>query len=265
MKKITILLCTLFLSAPLLMHAQGTVNALENDYGARVAVGLNKKLVKGVHVKLDFEGRMSDNFSNFGRYDVGAGMTFKVGSMFKLGFGYIFISKKNSSDVWKPRHRVYGDAAMTFKTGVWNFQVKERLQLTHRDVGNYCQTTPNSLSLKSRFKISYKGLANVTPYGYIELRNVFNDPSCSATWSTTSLAYSDYEFAGYTDMYINRVRGALGLEWKLNKQNALEFSVLTDYCYDKNIDVNSSYTKLKSLTYDQALNVSACVGYTFSF
>ena len=119
--------------------------------------------------------------------------------------------------------------------------------------------------LKSRFKVSYKGFASVTPYGYVEVRNVFNDPRCSATWSTASQAYTDYSFKGYSDAYVNRIRGSLGLEWKLSKQHALDFYVLGDYCYDKNIDTNSSGTKLKSLTYDQAFNMALCIGYQFSF
>ena len=55
------------------------------------------------------------------------------------------------------------------------------------------------------------------------------------------------------------------LEWALSKQHALDFYLLGDYCYEKNIDTNSSGTKLKSLTYDQAFNMALCVGYQFSF
>ena len=105
----------------------------------------------------------------------------------------------------------------------------------------------------------------MTPYGYVELRNVFNDPSCKAVWSTVSLAYSEYEFGGYNDAYVNRVRGCLGTEWKLDKKNALDLFLLADYCYDKNLDVNSSKTRLKSLTWDRSMKFSLGVGYTFSF
>lgn len=132
-------------------------------------------------------------------------------------------------------------------------------------MNNAYQDTPNALALKSRLKVAYKGFFNITPYGYVELRNVFNDPSCSAKWDETSQSYSDYSFNGYKDIYVNRVRGSLGLEWKLNKQHALDFYVLGDYCYDKNIDTNSKGTTLKSLTYDQCFNMAFCVGYQFSF
>ena len=262
MKKLVSLMIALL---PLAVFAQGTVNDLDTDFGARVGVSVNKKIAKGFHVVADGEFRLSDNFSTLGRYNLGLGVTYKISPVFKIGAGYQFIEKLNSSSEWKPRHRFYADASATLNAGGWRFSLKERLQLTHRDVGNVFQNNANSLALKSRFKVSYKGFTSVTPYGYVEVRNVFNDPACSATWSTTSQAYANYSFLGYTDAYVNRVRGSLGLEWKLSKQHALDFYVLGDYCYDKNIDTNSSGTKLKSLTYDQAFKTALCIGYQFSF
>jgi len=265
MKKGIAILCMLFVAAPFLASAQGTTNDLETDFGGRMSVTFDKKIKKGVHLKLDGEARFKDNFGTFGRYDLGVGMTYKISDLFKVGGGYIFINRLNSSNEWKTRHRVYGDAVLTLRSGDWRFSLKERLQLTHRDVNNKYQNVPNSLSLKSRIKVAYKGFYDITPYGYVELRNVFNDPSCSATWSTSSSSYSDYSFTGYNDVYINRVRGVLGAEWKLNKQHSFDFFLMSDYCYDKEIDTNAEGTKLKSLTYDQNFNVGIGIGYEFSF
>lgn len=262
MKKLITLIIALI---PVIGFAQGTVNDLETDLGGRVGVSVNKKIVKGLHIVADGEIRLSDNFSSLGRYQAGLGLTYKVSPIIKVGAGYQFIEKLNSSSEWKPRHRFYADASATLKAGDWRFSLKERLQLTHRNVNNVYQNNPNSLMLKSRVKVSYKGFSSVTPYGYVEVRNVFNDPSCSATWSTASLAYADYSFRGYTDTYVNRVRGSLGAEWKLSKHHALDFYLLTDYCYDKEIDTNSDGTALKSLTYDQAFKTAFCIGYQFSF
>ena len=260
-----LLIFALALALSGLARAQGTVNALENDLGGRFSVTLDKKIVKGVHLFAEGEARFSDNFSSFGRYQAGLGFTWKITDVFKVGTGYQFIQKQNSEGTWKPRHRVYLDGAVNLRAGDWRFSVKERLQLTYRDVNNAYQNNPNSLALKSRFKITYKGLTDVTPYGYIEIRNVFNDPSVKATWSTTSLSYADYSFGGYNDAYINRIRGSLGAEWKVSSQHALDFFLLTDYNYDKNIDTNAAGTTLKSLTWDQGIKVSLGIGYKFSF
>ncbi|MBQ9584281.1 MAG: DUF2490 domain-containing protein [Bacteroidales bacterium] len=259
-----LLILALVVSTAGIARAQGSVNAMENDFGGRFSVTADKKIVKGVHLFAEGEVRMSDNFSSLGRYQAGMGVTWKITDVFKVGTGYTFIQKQNSEGTWKPRHRVYLDGAVNLKAGYWRFSIKERLQLTHREVNNAYQNNPNSLALKSRFKIAYKGLQDVTPYGYIELRNVFNDPSVKATWSTTSLTYAEYSFGGYNDAYINRVRGSLGAEWKLSKKHALDFFLLTDYNYDKNIDTDAAGTTLKSLTWDQGINLSLGVGYKFA-
>lgn len=251
---------------PPLASAQGTLNDLEQNFGGRIGLTLDKKLAKGLHLSIDGEARFSDNFQTFGRYQAGIDLSYKINPTFKVGGGYIFIEKlTNSTKVWKPRHRFYLDGTATLHAGDWRFSLKERLQLTHRDVNNPYQNNPNSLALKSRLKAAYKGFLHVEPYAYAELRNVFNDPRCSATWNTVSQSYSDYDFLGYSDAYANRLRGALGLEYKVNRQHSFDFYVLTDYCRDKNIDTNAEGTKLKSLTYDQAFNVNLGIAYKFKF
>lgn len=260
-----LLIFALALSSAGFARAQGTVNAMENDFGGRVSVTLEKKLVKGVHLNAGVEARFNNNFTKFGRYQAGLGLTWKINDYFKLGTGYLFIHKQNSEGTWKPRHRVYLDGTVTFRAGDWRFSLKERLQYTRLNVNNTYQSNPNSLALKSRFKVSYKGLKKVTPYAYVELRNVFNDPSVKATWNSATQTYSDYSFGGYNHAYINRIRGSLGAEWKIVKHHYLDFFVLTDYNYNKNIDTNAEGTKLKSLTYNQGINVNLGVGYKFSF
>ncbi len=265
MKKISIIIIALLYVLPAGLKAQGTDNELETDFGARFNVTADKKISQGFHWTVDAEARLEDKFSSIGRLQVGTGLTYKINDYLKVGGGYVFMENKNSSDEWKIRHRIYGNATLGFRAGAWRFSLKERLQLTHRDVNNKYQTTPNSLTLKSRFKIAYKADRDWTPYAYAELRNVFNDPACSATWSTSSQAYSDYSFLGYTDTYFNRLRGCLGTEFKINKQNALDLFLLLDYNYDKDIDTNKEGTKLKSLTYDRKLMTSIGVSYIFSF
>ena len=250
---------------PIGLKAQGTDNELETDFGARFNVTADYKIVKGFHWTVDAEARMRDNFSELGRLQAGTGFSYKVNDFLKLGAGYIFMENKNSSDEWKIRHRFYGNATLGLKAGDWRFSLKERLQLTHRDVNNKFQNTPNSLALKSRFKVSYKGIHAWTPYAYAELRNVFNDPSCSATWSTASQAYSDYSFLGYTDAYVNRLRGCLGTEFKVSNQSSFDFFILLDSTRDKNIDTNKEGTKLKSLTYDRKFMTSLGISYIISF
>ena len=256
---------TIALLATATGFAQGTKSGLDKDFGARISLTADKKIIKGLHVSVTGEARMTDDFNTLGRYQGTLGVSYKFNNSFKIGAGYSFINKKNASDAWKPRHRVTLDGTYTLPVGPWRFSLKETLQLTLRDIKNTYQNNPASLALKSRFKIAYKGFKSVTPYVYAELRTVLNDPSFKATWNAAELVYDSYESTGNKDMYVNRLRGVAGLEWKLNKRNALDFYVLSDYCYEKNIDTNSKGTVLKSLTYDRALNTHFCIGYKFSF
>lgn len=258
-------LCAVMTLIPIFAGAQVTEEDLENDFGARVNLSLDKRIVKGFHVIADAEGRLSDDFKTFGRYQAGIGLTYKAYDFLKFGVGYTFIEKKNNSGVWKPRHRAYGDMTLTLKAGIWRFSLKERIQLTHMDVGNRFQKVPNAVELKSRVKVAFKPSAYFEPYAYFELRTRFNDPACTATWSTTSMSYSDYSFKGYTDAYNNRFRGALGTVYNFDSNHSLDFFLLGDYCHEKNIDTNAEGTTLKSLTYKRNLNFSLGIGYTFSF
>ena len=260
-----VIACALLTAGAFVSKAQITTEDLESEIGARVSVTADKKIVKGFHWNVEGEARMGDNLSDFGRYQFGTGLTWKATQWLKLGAGYIFIEDKNSSGEWKPRHRAYGDVTFSYKTGPWRFAIKERGQFTHRDVSNPFQKTPNQITLKSRFKVSYKVSQKLEPYGYVEIRNVFNDPACSATWSATGKKFSDYEFLGYTDTYINRYRGAVGVEWTVNRHSAFDFFVMGDYCYDKNIDTNKEGTKLKSISYSPAIKAHIGIGYTFNF
>ncbi len=261
-----LLICILLAAVPVLASAQISVNNEDMELGARLGATIDKKIVRGLHVSVSGEGRLTDNFSSLSRFDAEFGVTYKLNDSFKFGAGYVFIDRLSSSDVWKNRHRIYADAKYTLKAGYWNFSLRERLQLTHKDVNAYKhQSTPNSLALKSRVQVAYKGLFNLTPYFYLELRNVFNDPACAATWNTVSESFTDYAFTGYTDTYLNRVRGSVGAEWEIDRHNSFDFHLLADYCNDKKVDTGQGGTVLKSISYNRGFRAIFCVAYQFSF
>lgn len=263
-KPIFLLLSLLLL--PVSGRAQGTVNALENDFATRTSLSVDKKLAKGLHLSAEYQLRTENALSKIDRHQVSLGLDYKFNNWLKGGLSYTFIDHNGTNSGWEPRHRVSGSLIFGYRIGDWRFSLREMLQLTHQsgDFNPY-QEVPNLLTLKSRFKIQYKGFSAVEPYAFFELKNVFNAPACSATYNSSTATYSDYSFLGYGDTYINRWRGGLGLEWKLNKHNALEFYGLFDYLYDKDIDTNKAGTKLKSLTWDQTIRTTVGVGYKFSF
>lgn len=258
-------LAVLLLALPAGLAAQGTLEPLETDFRTRTSLALDYAVAPGLDLEMKYELRTQDNLSRIDRHQAGLDLTYKFNDWLKGGVGYTFFYRQTSS-AWEPRHRA--DAHLTFshRFGDWNLALREMLRLIHRaDEFNRFQSVRNSLLLKSRLKLAYKGWYALEPYAFVELRNTLNDPSFSATWNPTKMAYSDYQFLGYRSVYVNRVRGSLGAEWSLSPHHALDLYVLVDYNRERDIDTNKDGTKLKSFTWRQSLVPALGIGYIFSF
>ncbi len=243
------------------------LSAQQVGFNARASVGADWKIVKGLHLSAEYEIRGKDSFSGVDRHQATVGLEYKVCPYFKTGFDYIFIGGYNSSKTFKPRHRFSLNLTGTYDVGAWRFSLRERLQLTHKAYGvNEFQEVRNPLQLKSRITVKYRGFRKLDPFVYFEMRNIFNAPQFSATYSQTTATYSEYQFLGHDDAYINRLRGALGVDWNITKHHSLTLTAMYSYCRDKEIDTNKEGTKLKGYN-DKSINryATLSVGYQFSF
>lgn len=235
-------------------------------FNTRTSAEIDWKIVKGLHLNAGYELRTKDSFAGVERHQASIGLDYKVCDYFKVGGEYIFIGHYNSSDAFCPRHRLSLNLTGLYDAGDWRFSLREKLQFTHKAYSiNGFQEVPNALQLKSRFTVKYRGLKKIEPYAYFEMRNIFNAPRCSATWSETSAAYTDYEFLGYNDAYINRLRGAIGLDWNITKRHSLDFTLMYNWIHTLDIDTNKAGTKLKSLAWKNTSALTLRVGYKFSF
>ena len=275
MKKWVLLFLALTTWLPLL-RAQGTDNDLETDWRGRASVELDMKIFKGFHMFTEEQVRIIDNFGRPGRYQMTLGTSYKLQPWLKGALSYSFMERVNAKKEYSPRHRVSLDLTASRKEGPWQFSLKERLQLNHRPGSmNEYEQTRNALYLKSRVKTAYKINKIWTPYLFLELKNTLNAPSINADFNTTTQQYltpsglsageQGWFLSGYHDIYICRYRAGLGTEYKFSKAHAMDLYLLTDYCRDKNIDANSAGTVLKSMTWDQAMQLTFGVGYIYSF
>ncbi len=271
--QIVIVLYIIFVSI-VVVNAQTDVN-LEPEFGARVSVVVDKKIIKGLHISLEEEARFNNNFKGFQRLQTTLDLSYKVNNYFKSALGYTLIApySSSSSSFGNCRHRVYVDAQGSLKFGGFTMSLKERFQWTHR-MGDFneFQNPRNSFELKSRLTFKYK-VKRFTPYFYFEIRNFLNAPVICANYDgTTYLTDSGSEkgepgwfLQSFKGIYINRYRSSLGLDIKINKQNELSFYFLGDYLYDKVVDANSEGTKLKSYTKEKGFFGSIGAEYKFSF
>lgn len=248
--------------------AKGQTPASETDYDfrSRTSVGADWQITEDLQLSGRYELRTSDRMSRIESNHLNAGIQYSPIKHLDVGAGYCFLGNYDSEKVLKPRHRLYFDLIGSYKFGAWKLSLRERIQMTHKSYEfNEYQQTPNLVELKSRLKLAYKGFIHLEPYAFFELRNCFNGPSFTAEYNETSGKYTNYEFAGYSDAYVNRLRGALGLEWKISANHSIDFKLMSDWCREKAIDTNAEGTKLKSYSWEQSLNTSLSIGYVFSF
>lgn len=273
MKKSILLLLIAAISVP--CAAQTDVD-LGSEFGLRLSASINKELTQGLHVYLDEEIRLDNNFGAFDRFHTTIGLTYRLSDYFKVGVGYALINPYSSTrgEFKSSRHRFMLDGTLRFQFGDWRLSLRERLQATYRaGAMNTYQNPRTALALKSRLKLLYKGIRRVEPYAYVELRNTFNEPVINAYFDGTNYLTPSMELkgepggfiSGRKGMYINRWRGAIGAEYRLSQRSRIDASLLADYVMDKVIDANAEGTKLKSYTYEKGFMGWLSVAYSYSF
>ena len=274
--KILAILFTAALLLPMALKAQTDV-ALDPELGGRVSLSVDKKITKGLHIALEEEVRFDNNFGSLDRLQTTLALNYKVHPNIKLGLGYALINGygTKSESFKNPRHRFLVDASGTLHLGNWNLSLKERFQVTHRTGDfNVYQNPQNALTLKSRLKAQYKGFGKVQPYTYFEVRNYLNAPVIEAAYDGSVYVNLDdfseegeagWFLTGFNGGYVNRLRGALGAEIRLDKRNTLDFYILGDYVMDKEVDANAEGTKLKSYTKETGFRGWIGAGYEFAF
>ena len=271
-------LCAALFAAPLAAHADDDDS---DSFGARVSAEVDYKIMQGMHVHVSEEVRFFGGSNLIDRSYSEIGFSYKFCDYLKAAVSYTAIAvpktKVEMPDTevitteWTEwRHRVSGDLTASFKAGQWRFSLRERVQGTYkmRELNNYQQPQMGWV-LRSRLKVAYKFRAvPLEPYAYFEPRLCLN----GAKWSEESLDenYKEAEFLGHKDVYMNRYRGAAGLEWKLDKRNSLDFYVLYDNLYDKVIDARKEDSKkgvqLKApVTGVSSDRLSVGIGYKYSF
>lgn len=281
MKKRYLTILTLFVAlfaAPVALHADEDDS---DSFGVRLSGEADYKIMKGMHVNVSEELRFLGGSHVLDRSYTEVGFSYKFLDFLKAGVSYTAIAVHKSETTmpdteeitthWVEwRHRVSGDLSATLKAGQWRFSLRERIQGTYkmRELNNY-QQPQMSWVLRSRLKVAYKFRSvPLEPYAYFEPRLYLN----GAKWSEESLGedFENAEFLGHKDVYINRYRGAAGLEWQLSKRNVLDFYLLYDNLYDKDIDARKEGSikgvMLKDPVTGYSSNrLSVGVSYKFSF
>ena len=259
----------LIIAALLLPLAAG---AQDFDFGARASAGVDVKLRKGLHLEVEEEVRAGlDGLSSLRS---SAGLTYKINKHFKVGGGYILINPFDTEDMAfkAPRHRFYADVTGSYKVGKFQFSLRERFQLTQRTGEfNVYQNTPNEYAIRTRFGAKYKGIRDIEPYAYFDLKTLLNQPwgeiYGNSETSESGKTYYKYVHSGYTHIYNSRYRLNLGCDFSFYGGHSLTPFVLLDYCSEYNIDTSADGTRLFTATtgWTDTFRPTLGVSYKFSF
>lgn len=241
-------------------------DASANPLKGRTTLGGEWKISERVKLETGYEFRSKSSLCGVERHMLKSGLNYKFNRYFSVGMDYDFIAHYTSSFDLQRRHRIGMNVTGVYDFGMWSLSLRERVQYTHKSYAvNMYQEPRNEVVLKSRVKLSYRGLSAFEPYTYIELRNTLNAPSFTATYLENSGTYTNYTFIGYNDVYVNRYRGAIGALWQVDKRNGLDLRVMLDYTVNKHIDINPQGSILESYYIKHKWTPTIVVGYVFSF
>lgn len=228
----------------------------ESDLRARFGFTLEKKLARGLHLSWEEELRLKGNLGDFDRIYSGLSISYKVCDFLKIGAGYTFIAidhagKKSTAyeKFWDLRHRL--SAHITFSRHIgprWKISLRERVLCTLRNGEvNELEKCDPAYVLRSRLMAQYTVFSRpIEPYAYVELSNTLTSPKI-------------------VDNYVDKVRTALGIKYRLNRRSSLDFYYRFDYDYNKDVNYGNKTGKLKSITTEKEYNHILGVFYRYSF
>ena len=230
----------------------------DNDVQLRTGFEVEKKISKRFSASWSEELRLKNNVRRVDRIYSDIAFSFKAAKWLRFSAGYTFISvdregkkKDNYRNYWDLRHRVSLGTTLSHRYGMhWQFSIKERVQgtfLTEDDIDKREKSNPKWV-LKSKLVAEYKFTdIPLTPYASVELCNTLNSPD-----------YVDGE-------YLEKVRSAIGAEYRFNKRNSINFFYRLDYNLDKKVDVKKSTGALKSITEAKEYNSIFSISYKYKF
>lgn len=188
--------------------------AIEKDFSKKFSIG-----VEGEYRTLGFSLETE-------RYTFGIGTDYEIFKNFKLGIGYEYQKVQDSyswgfsslgvdsARVWmQPRHRVQGQMSYKYEIGKFSLSLRERAQATYKNDldrikqngdTNFARVNPD-FTWKNRLKIEY------------------NIPKCKIDPSFSVETYMLLSDPDIANPYFTKLKYTLGLEYKINKKNSVEW------------------------------------------
>ena len=227
-------------------------------------VGITKALPYNLSVDASLEHRTSDWFDWSSRWNVGAGLTYKMNKYFRMGLSYTFIQKHNQeewknhysgttgkwngynvdSPNWANRHRVSLDLTGTVKLRkLVRITLRERYQYTYqssRDVDRMKLRDPsydgdgNLVELEdTSYTVDHKTHKN---RHMLRSRLKFSIDKKGWKWEPYVSVEAHNDFAN--QMHLDKVRAIAGVDYKITKQHEVGLGYIFNHENDDDGDQN---------------------------
>lgn len=180
----------------------------------------------------------------------------------KLDAGYTLkiVGDNDWSDVneWL-RHRFFASVAGSYKVDKWKFSLRERVLCELRtDSVNPAEKSQAAWMLRSKLEVQYSIFGQpLKPYAWVELVNTLNAPEYQ-------MKYKDNNPSNKGMQYIRKVRTSLGISWRLDKSNSLNFYYQFNYGYDRDVNITKK-KKLIELTEETSFVHAIGIKYDFGW
>ncbi len=222
MKKILILLAAAAMTATAAAQTMPLAKSSESDVQGRFRAGLTIPIGSKVNIGWSEQLRLDDNFGSVDKVVSSLSVGYKPLTFLKLGAEYCFVNEHDAAEGWDIRHRLNFDATGSYRAGRVKLSLRERVRLRFRSdsVNKYEKPDP-FVTLRTRLKAAYDiRHSRWEPYAYAELYVTLNAPAPVDNFKTAPLS---------RDNYINRVRLAVGTEYKIDRRNRLDFYYMVHF------------------------------------
>ena len=250
--------CTLY-SLP--AHAWDYASTQNEDKHAaqlRVEAGFGKKWKNGLGLHLGEDLRF-DMVSSITTETAAATTTSLVGPRFNKSYttlslsykhpqfaylkgdvGYTLkLTNKDTLDVKEfMRHRVFFGLTGSYRYENWSFSLRERVlteirmdDLDQHSATGYYEDNRANWYLRSRIKVAYHAVSKpLKPYIWCEVENTLNANPLQQYYASNNTANTGQQ-------YIRRVRTGIGVVWRLDRRNSLDFYYRFNYGYERDVNV----------------------------
>lgn len=247
-------------------------------YGIQFSAEASKRINPFWEVSAGGEFRMRGDFLYDKQIRGNLGVEYKHTKRFSLLADYTYTGLMKEGDNFKSRHRLEAGAKETVKLNKkFKLVFTEKLGLTYKawDINKY-QTTRVDVFIKLRAKLQWDITKKFSVFTFLESRITFREPNLTNLYYDDDLMQftdaggspvsdSGWFLEGYDKLRVNRMRNAIGADYKLSKAHKIRLTVLYDYEKELDIDSNKNGTVIKSLVYDRRNILYGRLSYYFSF